>query len=117
MECEYFKINVLLQKKIGLLGVTFLVGCCYFVKFFRGVAFYILLIAVGIPVVLFPIDDQVAVVILIQFLTKDLQKVHFFPLVSDFLLLTLSSIVLHDVLVPGIDRNDRGCGKLANESQ
>lgn len=44
-------------------------------KFFRGVAFYILLIAVGIAVVLFPIDDQVAVVILIHFLTKDLQKV------------------------------------------
>lgn len=34
-----------------------------------------LLIVVGFIVVLFPVDDQVAIVILIQFLMEDLQKV------------------------------------------
>lgn len=61
--------------QIGLMGVTFMVGCCYFVQFFRGFGFYVLLVAVGGVVVLFPIDDQVAIIILIRFLTMDLQKV------------------------------------------
>lgn len=44
-------------------------------KVFRGIAFYILLAVVSTVVVLFPIDDQVAIVILLEFLTKDPQKV------------------------------------------
>lgn len=63
------------SKQIGLLGVAFLVGCCYFVKFVRGVFFYAVLAAVGTAIILFPIDEEVAVVILFNFLTQDLQKV------------------------------------------
>lgn len=44
-------------------------------KFFRGLAFYVLLIGVGMAVVLFPIDNEVSFVILLTFLVKDLQKV------------------------------------------
>lgn len=44
-------------------------------KFFRGLAFYVLLMGVGLAVVLFPIDEEIAVLILVKFLTKDMQKV------------------------------------------
>lgn len=62
--------------QIGLLGVIFLVGCSYFVILFQGLAFYVLLIGVGMAIVLFPIDDELAFILLVKFLTKDLQKVN-----------------------------------------
>lgn len=57
------------------MGVMFIVGACYFVKHFRRWAFYILIISVIVPVISFPIDDRPAMLILIEFITKDLQRV------------------------------------------
>lgn len=109
--------------QIGLLGVLFIVTTSYYVKIFRGIAFYILLAIVSTVVVLFPIDDQVAIVILLEFLTKDPQKVSEIPfnllfLSRSCLKNTFHSIfsAMHDNFVYRIDRNDRGDRYLANES-
>lgn len=61
--------------QIGLSGVTIIVACCYYLRFLRGIAFYVLFLIVGGTIILFPIDNQIAIVVVVEFLTKDLQKV------------------------------------------
>lgn len=60
---------------MGLLGVTFIAGCCHFLKVFRGLLFYFLLASVALVVVLCPIGNDLAVVALVEFIFSDNQKV------------------------------------------
>lgn len=101
------------------MGVTFLVGCSYFVKKFRGLSFYVLLIGVGIAVALFPINDKLAFIILLKFLTKDMQKVNNlvnFCNLRNILFITIYFSVVYDNSVYGFNwDNSRNC-RMANES-
>ncbi|XP_031626122.1 dolichol kinase [Contarinia nasturtii] len=85
------QLTTILQ--IGLLGIAFLVGCCYFVKMFQGLAFYILLAAICIIVVLFPVDDQMAILVLFRFLTEDLQKLCMMILYIGLIGMTVATVI------------------------
>lgn len=67
------RMTTILQ--VGLFGVAFLVGCCHFVPYFRGIAFYTLLAIVGFVIVLFPIDDNFAAIVLLEFILADMRRV------------------------------------------
>lgn len=66
--------------QIGLLGVTFIAGCSQFVEAVRGLLFYALLAFVGLIVILFPIGDDLAIVVLVEFVFGDVQRVGNCPL-------------------------------------
>ncbi|XP_055308578.1 dolichol kinase isoform X2 [Sitodiplosis mosellana] len=87
---EMKQLTIILQ--IGLAGVALLACCCYFVKFLRGLAFYALLTVLTIVIILFPIDDQMAIVILIEFLIKDLQKVAMIALYVGLIGMTITTV-------------------------
>lgn len=99
--------------------MTFIVSCTHFIKFFRGLAFYVLLAVTGAIVVLFPIGNRWAVFVLIDFITKDLQKVIFIQAINHlgpFILLFSQFSALYDIVIYGIDWCNRRNGNLANET-
>lgn len=61
--------------QVGLFGIAFIVGCSHFFKLFRGLAFYALLVGTGIIIVLFPIGDNMAILLLVDFILSDIQRV------------------------------------------
>lgn len=104
------KMTTILQ--VGLFGVAFLVGCCHFVPYFRGIAFYALLAIVGFVIVLFPIGDNVAAILLLEFILADMRRVRIIDYIIQYpLIKTLLSCLAFDnyaVLWPAHCNSHRG---------
>lgn len=76
-----------------MIGVAILIICCYFVKFSRGLAFYAFLLVLTVVISVFPISDQSAIIILFEFLTRDLQKLAMIFLCIGLIGLTILTVV------------------------
>lgn len=61
--------------QVGLFGIAIIVGCAHFVNYFRELAFYPLLAVIGCFIISFPIGDNFAIVVLIDFIFSDAQRV------------------------------------------
>lgn len=89
-------------------------------KIFRGIAFYVLLAVVLVVVILVPIENQLAIMVLLEFLTKDLQKVR--NIVNSFQVSQCAKMyvfqfaAVHDKFIPWFDWDDSGNRCMANES-
>lgn len=65
--------------QLTLVGVAVIIALTKWFKLFRGVLFYVLVIVIGGLIMIFPVQHNVALVILVQFVFGDWERVSILP--------------------------------------